>query len=227
MITNPQAEIYGVRPARPEDFVPAPAHVTRVGQVRDLHHQIARAIVAGHKNIEISEKFGVSPSRVTQLKSDPAFKGLLEEYRSEDRQRYDAAQDRLASIFYLSMEILQERLLDDPEQVSTPELLRVLEAVADRSGHSPVRRSQIEGHIVTRSEKIEQIKREAKLEMVQRRDNVGRIFQGRATSTEEEPSSGANGRAALSDASGEGDSSNVSDGLMRALDTMARDFGKD
>lgn len=107
--------------------------------LRQSHHHIARLIAKGAKTNEISALTGMTPPRISTLKSDPAFKELVEYYTDMDEKQYEDARadmhQRLAQLGFDTIEILHEKLLDDPTQFDNKMLLAIVEASADRTGH--------------------------------------------------------------------------------------------
>lgn len=108
-------------------------------ELRQSHHHVARLIAKGAKNNEVSAITGLTPSRISTLKSDPAFKELLAYYSEMDETQYENSRAdmhiRLASLGFDSIEILHERIHDDPSQFDVKTLLAIVEATADRTGH--------------------------------------------------------------------------------------------
>lgn len=231
MIQNPEIQIHAARRAEARDFwrqPPTEAPSGGLAQIRHIHHQVARSLALGYSNRVVSETFGMSMARINQLTNDPTFAGLVEEYRQEDSTKMLEGSERLLQLFYMAAEELQERLLEDPKTVSTPELLKILETMADRAGYAPVRRTEINATLTNRSERVEQIKREASIEMVHRRGDYvgGTVVQGafqKRAAGEDEPSSA--GRAGLPGPGGEGDTPGLSGSLLRALDSL--ELGED
>lgn len=110
-----------------------------VKELRQSHHTIARLLASGrHAETEIASMTGYSISRISILKSDPAFQELLSYYRAMEAEQYKVAQgdmhERLASLGFDTIEKLHEKLLDD--EINDPKtLLAILEATTDRTGY--------------------------------------------------------------------------------------------
>ncbi|MGH8337366.1 MAG: hypothetical protein ACRETL_11230, partial [Gammaproteobacteria bacterium] len=58
-----------------------PTPTRSIARLRDRHHAIARLLVAGKTNNEVSIMTGMDPGRISVLRSDPTFKQLVEDYR--------------------------------------------------------------------------------------------------------------------------------------------------
>lgn len=126
---------------KPEDAMlePVPAEVQPLKALRRSHHELAKLIAQGHKNVVISEISGYSLTRIQILKDDPQFKELVEHYTTVEDETHLASRadfhERLAALGFDSIETLHQRLLDEPEAFAVGELLKVVEATADRTGH--------------------------------------------------------------------------------------------
>lgn len=109
-----------------------------VQQMRQSHHYLARLLASGTKEMEASHITGYTPGRISVLKSDPAFEELLTYYKALDKSAHENAtvdmHKRLASLGYDSIEVLHERLLEDPAAFSPKDLIAVTELSADRTG---------------------------------------------------------------------------------------------
>jgi ATP sulfurylase len=80
---------------------------------------------------------GYSANRISILLDDPAFSALVEDYRTEAKAAFADLAERMNNMSLDAIELLQERLHDNPEIFSIPMLLDVVKAFADRTGHGP------------------------------------------------------------------------------------------
>jgi hypothetical protein len=107
--------------------------------LRQSHHQLARVLAQGTANEEAAIICGMSPSRISSLRSDPAFSELLAYYQAMETEQYGVARadmhERLASLGFDAVETLHEKLLEDPEGFDNKTLLAIVEATSDRTGH--------------------------------------------------------------------------------------------
>lgn len=107
--------------------------------LRQSHHSLAKLLAQGAKPQAASAILGISPSRISILQADPQFAELLAYYAGMEKAAWaDARADmaeRLSAIGFDSLEVLAERLEEDPDQFSNKELLSMVEASADRTGH--------------------------------------------------------------------------------------------
>ncbi len=102
--------------------------------LRATHHTIARLLCDGVSQAEISVIVGVSQSRISILKNDPAFAELLAHYAATKARVQVDMWARLAQLGVSSIEVLEERVLDNPDLIDSQTLLKIVEAVSDRTG---------------------------------------------------------------------------------------------
>lgn len=117
--------------------------------IRSSHHQLARLMATGMKNVEVSACTGFSQSRISILKSDPTFAELLLHYEATEDSRHAEIQDTLKHISLDAMAIVRERLHEDPEAMPTSTLLKITEMGLDRSGHGPQSNVAVAHAIIT------------------------------------------------------------------------------
>jgi len=106
-------------------------------RIRNAHHSMARLIAEGRKDVEIAAITGYSPSRISVLKGDPAFKELVAYYKGQVAEVFLNVHERLASVSMGAVEELQERLEEKPEGFANRELMELAELGLDRTGFGP------------------------------------------------------------------------------------------
>lgn len=111
-----------------------------VKALRQRHHMLARVLSQGVKDEEAGAITGYDPNYVTQLRLyDPAFINLLAYYKEMEKEQYGVARadmhERLASLGFDSIELLHERIEEKPDAFTNKELLAIVEATSDRTGH--------------------------------------------------------------------------------------------
>lgn len=106
-------------------------------RIRDTHHHVARLLSEGLSNVEVSAISGMSPSRISVLRNDPAFQDLLEFYSTVQKEHWGNVQERLAMVSLEATAELHERLVEDPKSVKTTELVEIAKMGLDRTGHGP------------------------------------------------------------------------------------------
>lgn len=116
---------------------------TPLKRLSDRHHALARCLASGMAETDAAIACGYVISRVSVLKSDPAFQELLYFYRDEANLQYRDLHSRLAGISMDAAEELQERLEHDMQadvankQISIGQLMEITKLGADRTGHGP------------------------------------------------------------------------------------------
>jgi len=106
----------------------------RVQQFRDSHHRIARAYAAGMRDAEVCIHTGYSLSRLSILKSDPAFQDLINVYRGEASEAMLEYADLMIANKIRGQVIIGETLeavLDKGQPLSPGELRPILDLVSD------------------------------------------------------------------------------------------------
>ncbi len=108
-----------------------------LAKLRDGHHYVARLLADGHRPGEIALITGRSLSNISILQNDPAFKELVEVYRTQKNAVYLDVHERLAVLGRTAVAELQERLEETPESFTNPQLLSVVETTMDRTDAPP------------------------------------------------------------------------------------------
>lgn len=112
-----------------------------IKSIRHTHHRLAQLLAGGMDEIQAAALCNYTLSRVSILKSDPAFKELLAWYSS----RVDAEfADFITAASGLGLDALQElqlRLDEKPETFTNQALLELVKTTADRSGNAPIART--------------------------------------------------------------------------------------
>lgn len=135
-------EVGETRPLTAEDVVAARtgAHLPTstppaLQKLRSRHHQLAQLLSSGMTDNQVSLALGYSPSRISILKADPAFRELLAYYEKQHEALHLDVQERLITLGLDTIEVLQQRLDDDPDEFSARELREMAEMALDRTGH--------------------------------------------------------------------------------------------
>lgn len=110
-------------------------------ELKDSHHALARSLATGMKPYEASLVTGYSPSRISILQADPAFKELVEFYRQNEEAIYASLHERMALLGLETASELQRRLREEPGEISSNLLNEMLKTLADRTGHGPQTKS--------------------------------------------------------------------------------------
>lgn len=108
-----------------------------IKKLRERHHALARSLASGMSQEDAAIACGLTASRVSILKSDPAFKELLNFYRKDLDNTYRTLHEKLAGVASDAVDELSERLEEAPETLTTGQLMEVVKLGADRTGHGP------------------------------------------------------------------------------------------
>jgi len=111
-------------------------------RLRASHHQAARLLAQGCRPGEVSALTGFCLSRISVLQSDPTFADLVKYYEGVAEARFADVQERMVVLGLSASEEILDRLENDPELISTKELVDVIKAGLDRGGHAPVAKSE-------------------------------------------------------------------------------------
>lgn len=103
-------------------------------KIRSRHHLIAQLLATGMKAAEVSRRTGYSPSRISILQNDPTFKELLEAYKGHHENVAFDVRERLRQLSLDTIDVLQQRIDEDPDQFSSEELFQMAELSLDRTG---------------------------------------------------------------------------------------------
>lgn len=117
------------------------SETNQVLRIRNTHHALARLLAEGRKQVEVSAITGYSPSYISSIQNDPAFKNLVAYYKGQVEETFTSVHERLAALSMLSAEELQQRLTENPEEFTVRELNELLSLSADRTGFGPQSRN--------------------------------------------------------------------------------------
>lgn len=115
----------------------------QIVKLRERHHALARLIAEGKKPGEAALIARYSQSRVSILMNDPAFLELITHYKEVVNREFVDFQRKLAELGVDAATVLQERLEDAPDDMSDALLLRLVEVSADRTGHGPSSKTEV------------------------------------------------------------------------------------
>lgn len=159
--------VLGVRPLSAEDLADhaqngACQPVAMAKRMRFVHHAIARMMATGMKQVEIAAAVGVSETMISLQHRNPAFQELVAFYQEKaDKEAFDLGQQ----IFFAgaeALDVVRDRLQDEDNVQLIPmrELRRLTTDLLDRSGFSPVKRSEnVKVSVGLTREELEEVKR--------------------------------------------------------------------
>lgn len=135
-----------------------------VGHMWDVHHEIARRIVIGQKNVEIAEALGVSAQMVSNVRNSPVVQEHISIMRgARDADTVDLARE-IKEIAPEALTLLKDIIKGDDQGQGAPLGLRArtAENMLARVGHGVPKVVKSENvHAFLTTEDIEDIKRRA------------------------------------------------------------------
>lgn len=147
---QPTVTITDIRPLTRADL----SHLTvkrdakTIQSLRDNHHRIARAVAGGLSNADIALTCGVSISRVSSLRPDPAFVELVAHYRALITEAWVTTSDPVTEFMRANSLKAQAMISDKLDEAAekneflpTRDLLGIAEFGADRTGYGKVNKN--------------------------------------------------------------------------------------
>lgn len=137
----------------------------QVTKMWDMHHEIARRIVLGQKNVQIANALGVSPTLVSNVRNSPVVKEKIELLRgARDAETVDIAK-QIQELAPHALSLLEDLIKSgDVDGEKIPARLRAhhAEKLLDRAGHGAPKIIQgqlLHGHFTKQD--IDEIKERA------------------------------------------------------------------
>jgi hypothetical protein len=115
-----------------------------IQHIRAIHHVVALRLAVGERPIEIARALSLTPQTITKLQKDPQFCELVESYQEKVVEKAIDQVELMSAAAAEATTSILERLSSDEQRLSLPldQLLKIALGFADRTGHSPVRRSE-------------------------------------------------------------------------------------
>jgi len=107
--------------------------------MRQSHHELARLVAEGRKDVEISAMTGFSGNRISVLKSSPAFQELVTHYSEIKSVAYIDTHEKIALLGNEALDALRDDLHD--EKLTPSQKLELAKMSLDRSGFGPQTKS--------------------------------------------------------------------------------------
>lgn len=154
--------VLDIRDATEEDFGTPMAEVDfSIKRIRATHHEVARLLAVGHKNVEVAAMTGYTPQTVSNLQNNPMFQELLAVYQSRRDDQVFSIARKLDSVAGLALEELADRLENTPEEFTPSQLREIARDMADRVGYSPIKKT---ASVSLTSQDIEDLKKPISIE---------------------------------------------------------------
>jgi hypothetical protein len=114
-----------------------------VQHTRAYHHIAALKLAAGEKASVVAAALHLEPQTISRLQQSPQFQELVEDYQGKFVDKAVNTFELMEMITAEAASAIHERLIGDERGTIPLEALRRIgETFADRTGHSPVRRSE-------------------------------------------------------------------------------------
>lgn len=114
---------------------------TLINGLRERHHQLARCLGRGMSDYDAAAVTGYTVSRISILRRDPAFAELVAHYNGVKDFAFADFQERAAAVAIDGLNIIADRMEEDPDAISVSMALEIVKQLADRTGHSAVAKS--------------------------------------------------------------------------------------
>jgi hypothetical protein len=141
-------------------------------KLKQSHHKLAQLIAEGVPDVEASLITGYAQSRISILKSDPAFKELLAHYKGIQKEIFINVHERLSGMSLDALEEIHSRLEEKPEDFSIKQLSELVALGFDRAGFGPRSSQSIDLHVST-SELLSSVKDEIRKKSHGRIETLG------------------------------------------------------
>jgi hypothetical protein len=128
-----------------------------IQKLRASHHRLAQLLAQGIKDVEVSRITGYSQSRISILKNDPSFRELLANYKETVADAFSETVEKMKHVTDDALDIIHERLLDEPESFGNGLLIDLITKTGDRAGYAPVQRT-VSTHVNMTAQEIYDIK---------------------------------------------------------------------
>lgn len=129
----------------------------RVGNLWEIHHEIARRLSLGEKNVDIAEALNVSPQMVSYTKNSKVVEdkvAIMQGAMDADTVDLGVRINKFAPI---ALQYLEDLVSGKEKDVSAALRARYADKHMDRAGYSPVKRiAKVSAHLT--AGEIEEIK---------------------------------------------------------------------
>lgn len=97
-----------------------------VKRISERHHALARSLADGLSPAEAAISCGYCLSRVSILQQDTFFQELVSFYREKKDIAFKEVQEQLAVLASDTIQVLQTRLEEHSEEISTGDLVKII-----------------------------------------------------------------------------------------------------
>ena len=127
------------------------ARPSSIKRIRDHHHLVARMVARGMRTGDVAREVGFSISRISILKSDPAFRQLVEMYRLNYNQLEDIAfmdaKKKASLLLCNGLDLLNDRYEEDPDSITGAEARSDIETAQSVMDDKVTKVATLHGHL--------------------------------------------------------------------------------
>ena len=123
---------------------PGESHVKRISA---RHRLAARLLAEGHKVYEVAAACGYTEANINILKSAPAMQDLIRHFQEEKDLIVQGVNEKLSAVAQEALNVLQDKLENEPEKISIGQAIELVKLGADRTGHGPQSSSTVNVNI--------------------------------------------------------------------------------
>ena len=134
-----------------------------VQALRARHHGVARLLAEGVPEGVVAEMSGYTAPYISTLKNNPAMIQLIEFYRSPKTDAAKMIGEKLRTVADASLNVIQERISNEPDKITLSELTAVAKLGLDRSGNGPNSTvTNVQEHRLVASEEVLELAKSAR-----------------------------------------------------------------
>lgn len=114
-----------------------------IQHIRAFHKVVALRLAIGEKPVEICANLAITAQTISRLTRDPQFAQLVEFYQEKVQDKAIDLAEMMSVVGFEALTALHERLVgNERDEISVESLRKIGIDYADRTGHSPVRRTE-------------------------------------------------------------------------------------
>lgn len=108
-----------------------------IAKLRARHHTLARLLAQGTSVPDCQAITGYAQSRISILQGDPTFQELVRFYEGQVMEAYLDTHAKLGELTSDALDLIRERIEDEPDSVTMAQAIELVKLGADRTGHGP------------------------------------------------------------------------------------------
>jgi hypothetical protein len=149
---------------------------TAIQRITDRHHALARCLASSMSVADACAITGYTPSRISILKDDPAFKDLVEFYRGPNAELARDYVTKATIARNMATDLIIEKLESEPDTVGLDQAVDIAKTFADRSGHGPQSRTTNVNVNVNLADRLSAARKRVSSPQTEEPDSSGPLF---------------------------------------------------